>query len=326
MSEGQKLLGRQQPGRLREWRWKVLQRMNGGTLGNDDQQVLNELNTELAQYDRAQADSEKVYAASLPADGINFDVPPGEKHLYPQDLRVALRRLHCNAGHPSNSDLKRSLRVAKGSPLAQKPCDYMRCSTCEALQRPKTPRPGKVPAEGVQFNEAVQLDLYYLVDAEGVRQWFMCIVDVATDYVVSRWIANHEALTLWGAWCDAWLGWAGPPDLIVSDNERGLISSEWVERTALSGSHVWPTAAYAPWQKGRVERRIAALKDTMRTLIMQRTLKGEQDMRVCAQEASYVYNQRPGGSGFSPAQRLFGTRPRAYADLYHNGDPAGYHP
>ena len=172
----------------------------------------------------------------------------------------------------------------------------------------------------------MQIDLYYLVDAEGRRQWFLCAVDVATDYVVSRWIKNHEALTLWQAWCDAWVGWAGPPDIVVSDNERGFIASDWVDRASQSGSHVWPTAAYAPWQKARVERRISTLKETMKTVIMHRTLSGEIDMQLCAQEASYAYNQRPGGCGFSPAQRLFGTRPRAYADLYHNGEPAGPHP
>ena len=60
--------------------------------------------------------------------------------------------------------------------------------------------------------------------------------------------------------------------------------------------------------------------------MMHRALSGAEAMQVCAQEACHAYNQRPGGCGFSPAQRLFGTRPRAYADLYHNGESAGYHP
>jgi len=316
------VMRRQDPRRVWHWRWNVAQ--SHGSENGPDKVLLEELDQEL-EKDRERR-MHTTFAAEAPPEGIQFDVPPSEKHLYPQDLRVALRRLHCNAGHPANSDLKRCLRVAKGSVLAQKLCDYMRCSTCQALQRPKTPRPGKVPAEGLQFNETVQLDLFYLVDATGQKQWFMAIVDVATDYVVARWIRSHESAVLWEAWCNAWVGWAGPPDVAVSDNERGLISAEWVEKTSQSGTHVWPTAAYAPWQKGRIERRISALKDTMRAVMMHRALSGAEAMQVCAQEACHAYNQRPGGCGFSPAQRLFGTRPRAYADLYHNGESAGYHP
>ena len=286
--------------------------------------LLKEFEEDLAEDRERRA--HHTFAAGLAPDGVSFDVPPADKHLYPDDLKVALRRLHCNAGHPANSDLKRCLRVAKGSQLAQKLCDHLRCSTCEALQRPKTPRPGKVPAEGLQFNESVQLDLFYLVDATGKRQWFMCIVDVATDFVVARWIRSHDAPTLWSAWCDAWVGWAGPPDVAISDNERGLIAADWVDKASQAGTHVWPTAAYAPWQKGRVERRISAMKDTMRALIMQRGLAGAETMQLCAQEAAHAYNQRPGGCGFSPAQRLFGTRPRAYGDLYQNGEKVGFHP
>ena len=50
------------------------------------------------------------------------------------------------------------------------------------------------------------------------------------------------------------------------------------------GTHIWPTAAYAPWQKGRVERRIGAIKETMRALIMHRGLSEYRSLKaVCAQ-------------------------------------------
>ena len=149
--------------------------------------------------------------AGLSPEGVSFDIPPAEKHLFPDDLRVALRRLHCNAGHPSNADLQRCIRVSQGSVLARKLCGYLRCGTCAALQAPKTPRPGKVPTDGLQFNEAVQMDLFYLLDVTGDKHWFLCAVDVATDYTIARRIAGHSAPDLWSAWCDGWLGWAGPP-------------------------------------------------------------------------------------------------------------------
>jgi hypothetical protein len=81
----------------------------------------------------------------LTTEGVSFDVPPVEQHLFPDDMRVAAKRLHCNAGHPSNADLQRCLRVSQ---LTQKLAGYLRCGTCAALQRPRTPRPGKVPTDG----------------------------------------------------------------------------------------------------------------------------------------------------------------------------------
>eukprot|EP00974_Lingulodinium_polyedra_P120272 11174365-Lingulodinium_polyedra.AAC.1 len=67
-----------------------------------------------------------------------------------------VRKLHCAAGHPSNADLRRCVRTARGSQLAQSLCDHLLCSARVSLQRPKTLRPGKVPTDGLQFNEVVQ--------------------------------------------------------------------------------------------------------------------------------------------------------------------------
>jgi len=117
-----------------------------------------------------------------------------------------------------------------------------------------------------------------------------------------------------------------PPDVLTTDNERGLISQEVVDKLSVSGTVLWPTAAYAPWQKGRVERRIHALKDTIQAVIMHKGLRGQCELEAAAMEAAHAYNSRPGGSGFTPGQRLFGTRPRAFAEVYRNGEHQGWHP
>ena len=143
-----------------------------------------------------------------------------------------------------------------GSVVAQSLCRYLECHTCAQLTKPKTPRPGKVPTDGVQFNEVVQMDLFHIHDAAGTQAWFMATVDLATDYVTVRRCGDHTSAGLWQAWGDSWLSWAGPPDVVVTDNERGIISEEMVKRINWSGTALWPTAAYASWQKGRIERRI----------------------------------------------------------------------
>jgi len=81
-----------------------------------------------------------------------------------------------------------------------------------------------------------------------------------------------------------------------------------------------------PGKKGRVERRISIVKDTLRALILHQGLKEDQDLLAAGLEAAYAYNQRPSASGFSPAQRLFGTRPRAFGELFQSGEHQGWHP
>ena len=188
------------------------------------------------------------------------------------------------------------------------------------------PRPAKIPASGLQFNKSVQMDLFHLHDAGGERRWFLAVLDVATNYCVVRIMTSHSSEAMWSAWEACWLGWAGPPDVVVCDNERGLVSSAFVDRLAASGTLLWPTAAYAPWQKGRIERRIGALKETIRKLVMQKALTTNQQVTMVAHEAAQAYNQRLGPGGFSPAQRLFGTRARVYGELYHQGESVGWHP
>ena len=78
-----------------------------------------------------------------------------------------------------------------------------------------------MPTDGLQFNEVVQMDLFHIHDAIGNKMWFMATVDLATDYVTVRRCSDHTPTGLWKAWEDSWLSWAGPPDVVVTDNERG---------------------------------------------------------------------------------------------------------
>ena len=117
----------------------------------------------------------------IPPDGIHFDIPPQEKGLYTKAPQTALRRLPINGGHPSNADLQRCIRVSRGSVVAQSLCRYLKCHTCAQFAKPKTPRPGKVQTDGLQFNEVEQMDMFHIHDAAGTQAWFMATVDLATD-------------------------------------------------------------------------------------------------------------------------------------------------
>ena len=55
---------------------------------------------------------------------------------------------------------------------------------------------------------------------------------------------------------EGWIDWAGPPDVLVADSERGFVSEEFSGKLGRAGTLFTPAAGYAPWQKGKVERKI----------------------------------------------------------------------
>ena len=145
--------------------------------------------------------------------------------------------------------MKRCLRLSHASPAATKLVDHLHCETCARLARPRTPRPSKILPLGLQCSEVAQLDLFHLHDASGQRRWFIAVLDVATSYCIAKPMQAHDVEAIVDAWQHCWLGWAGSPDIVICDKERGLVSSVVVDALARPGTVLWPTASYAPWQK-----------------------------------------------------------------------------
>ena len=70
----------------------------------------------------------------------------------------------------------------------------------------------------------------------------------------------------------------------------GLGASKiFTEKLSVSGTQVQTTAAYSPWQKGRVEQRIATIKE----------VEGSA-MSVDSYEVAHALNQRAGRLGIHP--------------------------
>ena len=82
----------------------------------------------------------------------------------------------------------------------------------------------------------------------------------------------------------------------------------------------------SPWQKGKVERRIEAVKQIMAKNVVQNQVEGRRELNIVAYESAHACNQRPGGSGAPPATRLFGQRMKLYGELCINGGDFAAHP
>ena len=77
-----------------------------------------------------------------------------------QLLRI-IKRLHCNLGHPPNSDLVRILRQGQASQQALDLARGLECAICQNHVKPKTPLPARTDRVA-GFNKQIGIDVKYL--------------------------------------------------------------------------------------------------------------------------------------------------------------------
>ena len=264
--------------------------------------------------------------AQIPEAGIEFDVPGEHVGRMTKSLLQSVRRLHINSGHPPNADLERVVRLAGGSKEACTAIKGLDCTICKKSANPKLPRPARLRHNIGQFNDTVLGDLCYVKDSNGTTHGFLVLLDEGTDFTVIKYMPSHRPDELYQALEGAWINWAGPPDLFVADGERGFSSDEFGTLLGRAGALYVPSAAYAPWQKGKVERRIQQVKGIIRKSVLHMGLDGTHDMTLAGLEAASAINSRPGPSGVSASMMLFGQRLKLYGELYADGEPVGHHP
>jgi len=260
----------------------------------------------------------------IPDGGIEFDLPPEQHKQVTKSLLSSVRRLHINTGHPPNAELERIVRLAGGSELSRAAVKGIRCTTCRKAAPAKSPKPGKPRVDVGQFNETVLSDLAYVKDSAGQSHGYCILLDEGTDWCVAKYIGwgkdTKTAEQLYDAVEEGWINWAGPMDRFVADGERGYSAEQFVTKLGKAGTFYQPSAAYAPWQKGRVERKIESFKAIVKKTVLHSGVNGTE-MKLTGIEAATSLNQRPGPTGVSPAMMLFGQRLKLYGELYANGEP-----
>ena len=147
-----------------------------------------------------------------------------------------------------------------------------------------------------------------MVDVHGNRFWWFVAVDQHTDYTVIAPCPSHESQAVAKKIFKHWIRWAGPPDVLVFDEVRGLgASAMFTEKLSVSGTQVQTTVAYSPWQKGRVEQRIETIKEVAGKTIVQHQMTGRSATSIVSYEVTHALNQRAEKLGILPATRVFGS-------------------
>ena len=120
----------------------------------------------------------------------------------------------------------------------------LHCTTCRRTQAPKLARPGHIRHTIGQFNELVLADLFYVKDVAAVTHHFMLMIDEGTGFVIIVPCSDHSAANFVDIVETHWLMWAGPPDMLVADGERGFSSDEVARGLGKAGTMYIAAAAY----------------------------------------------------------------------------------
>lgn len=170
-----------------------------------------------------------------------------------------LRIMHVNLGHPSKASFVRFLRAGRVREVIRWVRSEFECATCQSNVLPKAPRPAVVP-RGYAPGVAVGIDLFYVPDVMNQKSVpILNVVDLGTNYQMVEVLENKEPAHVWRTFWRVWARTFGLPQYVAIDEGREF-RSHFAKLCASAGTIVFRSAARAPWQQGRVERRGAILK------------------------------------------------------------------
>ena len=170
------------------------------------------------------------------------------------EAKAALRKLHCNLGHPHPRDFERFLRLGGAKQEFTEASQWLRCSTCEHSKRPKAHRQTTIPPSQCVFGDEVAIDCFHIHDSDQKGHWFLSVVDRATSFHTVGMLDNHSPQELLKVFEQAWTQWAGVPTRVSVDCETGFGSESFWKQVGEGMTNVVSIARKAHWQAGKVER------------------------------------------------------------------------
>ena len=111
--------------------------------------------------------------SGLESDGITFEIPTGRR--LNASVQQALKRIHCNLGHPSRADMQRFLKLGGAKQEVLEAFNWMKCLSCAHSARNSTHRAANIPPRQLVFGDEVQLDCFQVHDAGKEGHWFLSI-------------------------------------------------------------------------------------------------------------------------------------------------------
>ena len=242
--------------------------------------------------------------------------PPAQDPEGDRRIDNALKKLHCNLGHPASRELVRVLKHSNASARAIERAAQLQCPVCANHQRPSAPLPANT-SRNLEFNDRVGLDVKYLTGwRQGQKIACVNLIDYATSLQIMVPLGRRETgALLQSALRDRWIDWAGPPRTLILDPARPNLGEVFSDFCSGQGVDIEQTAAEAHWQLGKVERHGQWFSRILDRVLDESKPEDEEAWKTCLVQTQAAKNSLLSEAGASPFQMVFGRNPRIPSDL-----------
>ena len=218
------------------------------------------------------------------------------------DLKKALKKLHCQFGHPEVDRLAKFMKGAKvwkSEFLEVLREIHKECSCNEYRRTPSSPVVALPLAD--QFNDVVCMDL-----KEWKSKYILYLIDYHTRYTQAIFIDRKLATVVIDSIMIVWVSVFGVMKRLLSDNGGEFTADETREVASILDVELYTTGAESPWQNGLCERNHHVV-DMILTKLQAEYPKSR--LHVLLKWALLAKNSLAMWNGYSSHQLVFGQNP-----------------
>eukprot|EP00731_Ephydatia_muelleri_P024558 Em0016g829a len=230
----------------------------------------------------------------------------GSRVVVPQVAREAVIKI-LHEAHPGISRMKSLARGIVWWPGIDKDLEE-KVAACEACQvNHKSPTP--VLLHPWEFPSRPWSRVHVDFAGPFLGKQFIILVDASTKWLEVGIVASPSSQQA-VKFLRSVFSTHGLPDILVSDNGSAFSSSEFEEFVKRNGFRHIRVAPYHPASNGAAERAVQTLKEYLS--------KTRGDLETRLSRFLFQYRLTPHTStGSSPAELLFGRRPKSHLDFIH---------
>ena len=236
--------------------------------------------------------------------------------LYTEQHAEAVRtvqRLHRNLGHPTPQALVDLLTARGASDAVLAVAKQYVCLSCSKYCKPNQVAPSSVHIVS-EFNAEVQSDAFY-IKIGSTKLAVLSIVDVGTRYMAAHLLKKEDSEEYILALEKAWVKHFGVPDVLVTDEGRPWLSSQFECWTSAQGITHKVAPGEAHERLALVERRHAILRRAVEVYLDDLGSSTSADVKEALRYVVPQVNAQPVVAGFSPTQWLLGKQPAVPGEL-----------
>eukprot|EP00435_Cladocopium_sp_Y103_P033773 s3413_g8.t1 len=241
----------------------------------------------------------------------------------PKEEQAMLKRAHKNLCHPNAEQLSAVLRSQGCRPELSQAVFDMKCPTCASSQKPKISRPSTLKCE-LDFNDKIFIDGITWTSKQGQNFHFYHLLDQATNFHVAIPAPSRTAEQAIQKTTEAWLQWAGPPNMLVSDPATEFTSDlyqEFLQKHDIKGITTSPNA---DWQNGRCERHGEILQAMLTKIDLEQPITTYLEFQQALVQSTHAKNTLSIRRGYSPEILVFGKSSKIPGSVVSSEDLAAH--